>query len=119
MPSREVVGRAVPSWLGGVPGSLRRIPRPRAMRSRRLRKNHPRMTWKQITRRCTGTATSREKGVVVFNPGSISVTRYRYRGARIPNPQGIPASVDPSSLRVYCASREEQRSRVGVQQAPA
>ena len=48
---------------------------------------------------------------MVFNPGSISVTRYRYRGARIPNPQGIPASVDPSSLRVYCASREERQPR--------
>jgi len=24
--------------------------------------------------------------VIVFNPGSVTVTRYRYRGDKIPNP---------------------------------
>jgi RNA-directed DNA polymerase len=84
-----------------------------------LRKKHPRMTWKQITRRYGSEGTYGEKGIALLNPGSISVTRYRYRGARIPNPWAIPASIDPSGLRVCRASREEQRSLAGVQQALA
>ena len=54
--------------------------------TRWLRKKHPRMTWKQIKRRYQNKDGTQEKGIVLFNPGSISVTRYRYRGARIPNP---------------------------------
>ena len=84
-----------------------------------LRKKHPRRTWKQIERRYTSKGTFQEKGIALFNPGSISVTRYRYRGARIPNPWAIPASIDPSGLRVYRASREEQRSLARAQQALA
>jgi len=84
-----------------------------------LRKKHPRITWKQIARRYTSNGTFQDKGIALFNPGSISVTRYRYRGARIPNPWAIPASIDPSGLRVYRASREEQRLLARVQQALA
>lgn len=84
-----------------------------------LRKKHPRITWKQIARRYTSNGTFQDKGIALFNPGSISVTRYRYRGARIPNPWAIPASIDPSGLRVNRASREEQRSLARVQQALA
>ena len=84
-----------------------------------LRKKHPRITWKQIGRRYTSNGTFQDKGIALFNPGSISVTRYRYRGARIPNPWAIPASIDPSGLRVYRASREEQRSLARAQQALA
>ena len=55
-----------------------------------LRKKHPRLSWKQITRRYTSEGTFAEKGIVLFNPGSVSVTRYRYRGARIPDPGPSP-----------------------------
>jgi RNA-directed DNA polymerase len=84
-----------------------------------LRKKHPRMTWKQIARRYTSDGTFQEKGITLFNPGSLSVTRYRYRGARIPNPWDIPPTADPSGLRTHRASREEQRSLGRVQQALA
>jgi RNA-directed DNA polymerase len=84
-----------------------------------LRKKHPRMTWKQIERRYTSEGTFQEKGIVLFNPGSVSVIRYRYRGARIPNPWIIPPTADPSGLRVQRASREEQLSLERVQQALA
>ena len=70
-----------------------------------LRKKHPRLTWKQIERRYTSEGTFAEKGIVLFNPGSVSVTRYRYRGARIPDPWTIPPTADPSGLRVLRAGR--------------
>ena len=84
-----------------------------------LRKKHPRLNWKQIQRRYTSEGTFAEKGIVLFNPGSVSVTRYRYRGARIPNPWIIPPTIDPSGLRVLRASRHEQLSIERVQQAMA
>jgi RNA-directed DNA polymerase len=54
-----------------------------------LRKRH-RWRWGQFRRRFT-TASGRwlpfaADGVEVFNPGSVTVTRYRYRGGTIPNP---------------------------------
>lgn len=84
-----------------------------------LRKKHPRMTWKQIARRYTSDGTFQDKGIALFNPGSVSVTRYRYRGARIPNPWSIPPTADPSGQRAQHASREEQRRLGRVQQALA
>jgi RNA-directed DNA polymerase len=84
-----------------------------------LRKKHPRLTWKQIERRYTSDGTFQQKGLALFNPGSVSVTRYRYRGARIPNPWTIPPTADPSGLRVQRASHHEQLSLERVQQALA
>jgi RNA-directed DNA polymerase len=84
-----------------------------------LRKKHPRLNWKQIQRRYTSEGTFAEKGLMLFNPGSVSVTRYRYRGARLPNPWIIPPTTDPSGLRVLRASRYEQLSIERVQQAMA
>jgi RNA-directed DNA polymerase len=54
-----------------------------------LRKRH-RWTWGQFRRRFT-TPTGRwlpiaADGVVLFNPASVTVARYRYRGEKIPNP---------------------------------
>ena len=83
-----------------------------------LRKKHPRLNWKQIRRRYTNDGTS-QKGLVLFNPGSVSVTRYRYRGARIPNPWTIPATIDPSGLRVCAPAVHDQLSVERVQQAMA
>jgi RNA-directed DNA polymerase len=84
-----------------------------------LRKKHPRLTWKQIERRYTGEGTYQEKGNTLFHPGSVSVTRYRYRGARIPNPWTIPPTADPNGLRAHRASHHEQLSLERVQQALA
>jgi RNA-directed DNA polymerase len=54
-----------------------------------LRKRH-RWTWGQFRRRFT-TPTGRwlpiaANEVTLFNPASVTVTRYRYRGEKIPNP---------------------------------
>jgi len=54
-----------------------------------------------------------------FNPGSISVTRYRYRGARIPNPWTIESTADPGDPRARRAGQQEQLTIERVQQALA
>ncbi|MCP2251264.1 group II intron reverse transcriptase/maturase [Lentzea aerocolonigenes] len=52
-----------------------------------IRRKHRRITWKQLRRRYCGGGwwpiTARGR---LFEPGRVSTTRYRYRGARIPTP---------------------------------
>jgi RNA-directed DNA polymerase len=84
-----------------------------------LRKKHPRMTWKQINRRYGGKDGIHDKGIVLYNPASMRVTRYRYRGARIPTPWTIEPNADPNGPRAERAHRWEQLQLEGVQQALA
>ena len=51
-----------------------------------LRKKHPRMTWKQIRRRYWGRDWTSHEGTRLAWPAEVPVTRYRYRGHRIPSP---------------------------------
>lgn len=51
-----------------------------------LRKKHPRMTWKQLRRRYFGKDRIQAGGVTLYNPASMRVERYRYRGAMIATP---------------------------------
>ncbi len=52
-----------------------------------LRRKYRRANWKQLRRRQLGNGWWPEHdGVVLFNPAAAPVTRYRYRGARIPTP---------------------------------
>jgi RNA-directed DNA polymerase len=84
-----------------------------------LRKKHPRMTWKQIHRRYASEGTFQADGIALFDPGSISVTRYRYRGARIPNPWNVESTADPGDPRARRAGQQEQLTIDRVQQALA
>jgi RNA-directed DNA polymerase len=84
-----------------------------------LRKKHPRMTWKQINRRYHGKDGFKEGRIVLYNPARTRVTRYRYRGARIPNPWNIETTADPRGLRAQRASQGEQLSIERIQQALA
>jgi len=57
--------------------------------TRWLLKRHPRITWKELYRRfLTATPGQRpaEKGLILFNPQSVEITRYRWRANRIPTP---------------------------------
>jgi RNA-directed DNA polymerase len=83
-----------------------------------LRKKHPRLTWKQIKRRYTSEGTFQAKGIVLFNPGSVSVTRYRFRGSKIPTPWN-EQHADPTSPRATRGRYVEQRTLERVQQALA
>jgi RNA-directed DNA polymerase len=51
-----------------------------------LRKKYPRLTWKQIRRRCWGHHWTSREGTRLAWPDEVPVTRYRYRGHSIPSP---------------------------------
>jgi RNA-directed DNA polymerase len=51
-----------------------------------LRKKHPRLTWKRIKRRYWQRTWSSVNGARLAWPAEVAVTRYRYRGHRIPSP---------------------------------
>ena len=57
-----------------------------------LRKKYPRLTWKQIRRRCWGHHWTSREGTRLAWPDEIPVTRYRYRGHRIPSPWTAPGT---------------------------
>ena len=52
-----------------------------------LRRKHPGITWKELRRRfCTNGWWPADGDVIMFNPGAVRTTRYRYRGTKIPSP---------------------------------
>ena len=52
-----------------------------------LRRKHRRITWKALRRRyCNGGWQPADGQVRLLHTGTISTTRYRYRGAAIPSP---------------------------------
>lgn len=51
------------------------------------RRKHPKATWKTVRRiYCRGGWWPTMEGRELFNPAKVATTRYRYRGAAIPNP---------------------------------
>ncbi|WP_308210564.1 group II intron maturase-specific domain-containing protein [Nonomuraea thailandensis] len=52
-----------------------------------IRRKHPGITWRELRRRYCGNGWWPADGdVIMFNPGKVRTTRYRYRGAKIPSP---------------------------------
>jgi RNA-directed DNA polymerase len=51
-----------------------------------LRMKYPRLTWKQIRRKYWGRDWTGPEGARLAWPAEVPVTRYRYRGHRIPSP---------------------------------
>jgi RNA-directed DNA polymerase len=51
-----------------------------------LRKRHHRARWANVMRRYLPGWVPTDDGLSLFNPVTVPVTRYRYRGNRIPNP---------------------------------
>jgi RNA-directed DNA polymerase len=72
----------------------------------------------KINRRHARDGSLHDKGISLLNPGSISVTRYRYRGAKIPTPW-IEHHADPQSLRARRGRYQEQLVLERVQKALA
>jgi RNA-directed DNA polymerase len=82
-----------------------------------LRKKHPQMTWKQIQRRfLNDDYTYQAGGIVLHQPARTAITRYRYRGARIPNPW-TEQPAQPTDPQAQLADREEQPALEQIQQA--
>jgi RNA-directed DNA polymerase len=52
-----------------------------------LRRKHRRINWKELRRRyCGGAWWPASEKRELFNPATVRITRYRYRGSRIPSP---------------------------------
>jgi RNA-directed DNA polymerase len=58
-----------------------------------LRKQYPRTGWVKLRRRYLPGWRPTQDGIELFNPATVPVTRYRYRGNKIPNPwTAIPST---------------------------
>jgi RNA-directed DNA polymerase len=68
-----------------------------------LRKKHPRMTWKQIRRRYWGRDWTSDEGTRLAWPAEVPVTRYRYRGHRIPSPWATTTETGRATTRPEAA----------------
>lgn len=73
-----------------------------------LRKKHPQLTWKQLKRRYFGKDSIQERGITLYNPATMRVERYRYRGAMITTPWN-EATVNPAGSR-YRRTRHDDPS---------
>jgi RNA-directed DNA polymerase len=51
-----------------------------------LRKRHPGISWARLRRRFLPGWRPTQEGISLFNPATVTVTRYRYRGSKIPLP---------------------------------
>ncbi|MFH1330930.1 MAG: group II intron reverse transcriptase/maturase [Actinomycetota bacterium] len=70
-----------------------------------LRHKHPRANWKQMRRQYLDAGWWPSEGkVVLFNPAAVRITRYRYRGTRIPTPwmQQMTPDTPTDSWRAGC-----------------
>jgi RNA-directed DNA polymerase len=76
-----------------------------------LRKKHPRMSWKQLRRRYFGKGRLQANGVALYNPATMRVERYRYRGTRISTPWN-EATLDPTGAR-YRRTRHDDSVHLG------
>ena len=61
--------------------------------------------------------TYQDGGITLYKPARSRVTRYRYRGARIPTPWTTTA--DLTGPRAHAASLQEQLPLENIQQALA
>jgi hypothetical protein len=67
---------------------------------RMLYKKHPSMTWKRLQRRYGLPGQPQESSVVLYNPQAMRVTRYRYRGSKIPTPWNDVESRAPAAQQM-------------------
>jgi len=51
-----------------------------------LHKRHRRLSWKKLRRRYLPGWRPTEDGITLFDPATVRVTRYRFRGYKIPTP---------------------------------
>ena len=65
-----------------------------------LRKKHPDASWKQLRRLYLPEWWPTEGERTLFDPSAVPVTRYRYRGDRIPSPWAIQTETDGREPRL-------------------
>jgi Group II intron, maturase-specific domain/Reverse transcriptase (RNA-dependent DNA polymerase) len=88
-----------------------------------LRKKYPRLTWKQIRRRCWGHHWTGREGARLAWPDEVPVTRYRYRGHRIPSPWAATgtgrATTRPGAAVACCSCSHAHSSMPTSRRRPA
>ena len=62
-----------------------------------LRKKHKRLTWTQVKRRYWGHKWTSPNGARLYWPREVTITRYRYRGYRIPSPWTTTGNPRPTT----------------------
>jgi RNA-directed DNA polymerase len=70
-----------------------------------LRKRHPGLNKGRFVRRRLPNWEMRDGSVELFRPQEVAITRYRYRGARIPTPWTSEAQESPASTAKHMESR--------------
>jgi RNA-directed DNA polymerase len=56
-----------------------------------LRRKHPKANWRFLRRRYLPGWRPTDGETVLFDPSSVAITRYRWRGGRIPSPWAVTA----------------------------
>ena len=79
-----------------------------------LRHKHRRANWKRLRRRYLPGWWPAEGEVRLFNPGAVTVSRYRYRGARIPSPWAERARPDQRLARWHEVVESRMRGNAHV-----
>jgi RNA-directed DNA polymerase len=83
-----------------------------------LRKKHPKLTWKQLRRRYFGTNGIRAGTITLYNPATMRILRYRYRGAQICTPWN-EKTVDPKGARHRRITNDDPRSLEALEESLA
>jgi RNA-directed DNA polymerase len=63
-----------------------------------LRHKHPTMTWKELRQRYLAGWWPAQGETVLVDPARVHVTRYRYRGDRIPSPWTWAERMQPTDI---------------------
>lgn len=71
-----------------------------------LRRKHPHMTWKQTRRRYYGADRVSDAGIVLYNPATMPIERYRFRGYRIATPYNV-APIDTAGAKARRGDRDD------------
>jgi RNA-directed DNA polymerase len=62
-----------------------------------MRRKHPHTSWKRLRRRYTYQGgRPGQDGITLFNPATIPIVRYRYRGSVIPTPWSQSKTIQPT-----------------------
>ena len=68
-----------------------------------LRKRHLGLNWAHSVRRYLPGWEIRDGGIEMFRPRTVAISRYRYRGARIPTPWTQTTASGMNTWRAGCA----------------
>ncbi len=77
-----------------------------------IRREHPAWTWKQMRRRYCGADRISADGITLYNPASMQVQRYRFRGGQICTPWNVD-EVDPAGA-LFRATTHDDVAFVGI-----